>query len=60
MTCKIEEDKCVLKDDLTRDLDVIHEAKVLVMPTPTYFGKVSSQLKTFMDGHEPNTICMSL
>jgi multimeric flavodoxin WrbA len=49
MTCKTKLDKCVLKDDLTQVLDAIHEADVLVMATPTYFGEVSSQLKTFMD-----------
>ncbi len=49
MTCKTKLDKCVLKDDLTQVLDAIHEADALVMATPTYFGEISSQLKTFMD-----------
>jgi len=49
MTCKTKLDKCVLKDDLTEVLAAIHEADVLVLATPTYFGEVSSQLKTFMD-----------
>jgi multimeric flavodoxin WrbA len=49
MTCKTKLEKCVLKDDLAQVLDAIHEADVLVMATPTYFGEVSSQLKTFMD-----------
>jgi len=49
MTCKTKLDKCVLKDDLTEVLDAVHQADVLVLATPTYFGEVSSQLKTFMD-----------
>ncbi len=49
MTCKTKLEKCVLKDGLTEVLDAIHETDVLVLVTPTYFGEVSSQLKTFMD-----------
>ncbi len=49
MTCKTKLEKCVLEDDLTKVLDAIHEADVLVLATPTYFAEVSSQLKTFMD-----------
>lgn len=49
MVCKTKLDKCVLEDDLTQVLDVIHEADVLVLATPTYFAEASSQLKTFMD-----------
>ena len=49
MTCKTKLDKCVLKDDLTEVLAAIHDADILVLATPTYFGEVSSQLKTFMD-----------
>jgi multimeric flavodoxin WrbA len=47
--CKTKLDKCVLKDDLSEVLDVIHEADVLVMASPIYFGNVSSQLKAFID-----------
>ncbi len=49
MTCKTKLERCVLEDDLTKVLDAIYEADVLVLATPTYFGEVSSQLKTFMD-----------
>jgi multimeric flavodoxin WrbA len=49
MACKTKLDKCVLKDDLTEILEVVRDADVLVMATPTYYGDVSSQLKAFMD-----------
>ena len=49
MTCKTKLDKCVLNDDLTPVLDIVHNADVLVMASPVYFGEVSSQLKGFID-----------
>jgi multimeric flavodoxin WrbA len=49
MTCKTKLDKCVLKDDLTPVLDGVHEADLVVMATPVYYGDVSSQLKGFID-----------
>jgi multimeric flavodoxin WrbA len=49
MACKTELDKCVLEDDLTEILDRLHDAEILVMATPVYYGDVSSQLKGFID-----------
>ena len=49
MTCKTKLDKCVLKDDLSEILELVRNADVLVMATPTYYGDVSSQLKAFVD-----------
>ncbi|OQX26467.1 MAG: NADPH-dependent FMN reductase [Desulfobacteraceae bacterium IS3] len=49
MTCKTKLDKCVLKDDLTQVLDAVREADIVVMATPTYYGEVSSQMKSFID-----------
>ena len=49
MICKTELDKCVLEDDLTEILDRLHDAEILVMATPVYYGDVSSQLKGFID-----------
>jgi multimeric flavodoxin WrbA len=49
MGCKTTSEKCVLEDDLTRILDAVSEADILLMATPIYYYDVSSQLKTFID-----------
>ena len=49
MTCKTKLEKCVLKDDLAEVLESVREADVLVMVSPTYYGEVTSQLKSFID-----------
>jgi len=49
MACKTKLDRCVLDDDLTRVLDAVREADLLVMATPVYFGDITSQLKGFVD-----------
>jgi multimeric flavodoxin WrbA len=49
LTCKTKLDHCVLKDDLTEVLDAVHEADVLVLATPVYFGDITAQLKGFID-----------
>jgi len=43
------ETPCVLQDDLTGILAAIHEADVLVLASPVYFGDVTAQLKGFID-----------
>ncbi len=48
-TCKTKLDKCVLKDDLSAILELIHDIDVLVLASPVYYGDVSSQLKAFID-----------
>ena len=47
--CKSKSEICVLKDDLTPVLNDIHEADVVVMATPVYWGEISSQMKGFID-----------
>lgn len=44
-----ETGKCVRKDDMSKFLDKIKEADVLVLATPVYFGEISGQLKVFID-----------
>lgn len=48
-TCKTKLDHCVLEDDLTQVLEAIHQADAVVMATPSYFGEVSGQFKSFFD-----------
>lgn len=47
--CKGSSEVCVLKDDLTPVLNDIHDADVVIMATPVYWGEVSSQMKGFID-----------
>ncbi len=49
MACKTKLDKCILKDDLEKVLDAVHQCDVLVLASPVYYGDVSSQLKAFID-----------
>lgn len=49
MACKTKTERCVIKDDLTPVYEEVHNADVLVMASPVYFGDISSQLKPFMD-----------
>ncbi|MGO9614647.1 MAG: flavodoxin family protein [Dissulfurispiraceae bacterium] len=39
--CKTKLERCVLKDDLSHVLEVVKEADMLVMATPTYYGGIS-------------------
>jgi multimeric flavodoxin WrbA len=47
--CKGKSEVCILKDDLTPVLNDIHEADVVIMATPVYWGEISSQMKGFID-----------
>ena len=47
--CKKGHDRCVLNDDLTQVLDAVHEADLVLLASPVYFGDVTSQLKGFID-----------
>lgn len=49
MGCKTHADECVLKDDLTLALRAMHEADVLIMASPVYFGEVTGELKRCID-----------
>lgn len=47
--CKKGHDRCVLNDDLTPVLEAVHEADVVVLASPVYFGNVTAQMKGFID-----------
>lgn len=47
--CKTKLDRCVLEDDLTKVLDAVRPADLVVIATPVYFFDVPSQLKAFID-----------
>ena len=49
MACKTKLDRCILEDDLTRVLDAVREADVLLLASPVYYGDLSSQMKSFID-----------
>jgi multimeric flavodoxin WrbA len=49
MGCKTKAKACVLKDDMTPVYDAIHQADVLVLASPVYFGDFSGQLKSAYD-----------
>ncbi len=47
--CKSKLDKCVLKDDLAPVLDEMHDADIIVLATPVYYGDITGQAKQFFD-----------
>lgn len=47
--CKTSLERCVLKDDLSPVLEAVHQADVLVLASPVYYGEVTAQLKGFVD-----------
>jgi multimeric flavodoxin WrbA len=47
--CKTKTDHCVIKDDLTKILESVKNADVLVAATPIYFADISAQFKIFID-----------
>ncbi|WP_243375229.1 flavodoxin family protein [Geotalea sp. SG265] len=47
--CKTTRDTCILEDDLTKVLEAVAEAEVVVLASPVYFGDVTGQFKTFFD-----------
>ncbi|GAB4280485.1 MAG: flavodoxin family protein [Candidatus Rifleibacteriota bacterium] len=47
--CKAGSDKCVLNDDLTRVLDAMYEADIILFASPNYFSEVTGQFKLFLD-----------
>jgi multimeric flavodoxin WrbA len=49
MVCKTRLETCVLKDDLEKVLEAIHQCDILVLATPIYYGDISSQMKAFID-----------
>ena len=47
--CKKDLEQCVLNDGLTQVLAAVHEADLVLLATPVYYGDVTSQLKGFID-----------
>ena len=47
--CKKTLDRCILNDDLTKVLDAVKDADLLVMASPVYYGEITSQMKGFFD-----------
>lgn len=47
--CKKSSEVCVLKDDLTKVLETVSLADVIVFASPVYFGDVTGQMKMFID-----------
>ena len=48
-SCRINNGKCIWKDDMAEILEKMIEADVLVMATPVYFYTMNGQLKTLID-----------
>ena len=47
--CHTRSDRCVLLDDLTQVFARIHEADIVVLSAPVYFGDTCGQFKSFFD-----------
>ncbi len=47
--CKKSVDHCILKDDLAEVLAAVHEADIVVLASPVYYGDITAQLKGFFD-----------
>lgn len=45
--------RCVLQDDVSKIVEKIHEAEVIVFAAPVYFGGVSGQMQTLLDRTYP-------
>ena len=45
--------KCVLNDDISKVIDKVKNADILVFATPIYYYAMSGQLKTFLDRMNP-------
>lgn len=49
MKCKTGSEKCVVSDGLTKVLEAIESADIIVLASPIYFGQISGQMKCFVD-----------
>jgi multimeric flavodoxin WrbA len=47
--CKKTLDRCILDDDLTKVLEAVRNADIVVLASPVYYGDISGQLKCFID-----------
>lgn len=47
--CKQKREKCVIRDDLAPVLDNVHDADIVILASPVYWGDVSAQMKGFID-----------
>jgi multimeric flavodoxin WrbA len=49
MACKINSEKCVVPDDLSKVLEALKEADIVVLALPVYCSDVPGQVKCFID-----------
>ena len=47
--CKKQAAACVVQDELAPVLAAVHQADLLVLATPVYYGDITAQLKGFID-----------
>lgn len=47
--CRTEGDRCAIDDDMSKLLEDIREADMVIVGSPVYMGYVSAQLKMFLD-----------
>ena len=47
--CKQGSGQCVVQDDLAEVLAAVHEADLVVLASPVYYGDITAQLKGFID-----------
>jgi len=47
--CKKGAEHCVLQDDLTGVLAAVHDADLVVLASPVYYGDVTAQMKGYID-----------
>ncbi|SEF71978.1 NADPH-dependent FMN reductase [Caloramator fervidus] len=45
----LKEEKCFIKDDMDKILELIKQCEILVLSSPVYFGTVTSYLKVLID-----------
>ena len=50
--CEIDR-KCVQKDDMNILVDEIYESDIIILASPSYWGDVTGQMKTFIDRSLP-------
>lgn len=48
-SCKGDLRHCILEDGLQPVLNAMHEANIIVLSSPNYYGDVSGQMKKFID-----------
>ena len=53
LACKLKKEprpnRCVLRDDLTAVLDLVHEADAVILGSPIYFSEVTGEMRSFFE-----------